>query len=122
MEVNWPMRKELYDRGTELRGAVRLVVARDAVGPTAQIYPWPLQMPPEAYAIGLDMSQMCGVSTTVTGDDAMALRVLRESASADAALAPGYFYGVIFVEPKGFEAIYRDDLPFAGPNGLWVPP
>jgi len=120
---DWPMREELFAAGTALTGPVRVVVGQDYVPDKAPVYAWPLAERVDAHEVSYDQGSAFGQSTLVTSPaDAAALRKLRDKAIEDAEAAPGRFFGLIFVEPKGYVAVIRDDLPFTNPSdGLWSP-
>jgi hypothetical protein len=100
-----------------------LEVGQDVVPPDAPVYSWPLAMPPAAYEVNLSEATSFGQTKLIVGTDAAALRGLRAQGLSDAEAAPGRFYGPLFVEPRGFEAVFRDDLGFTNrADGLWSPP
>jgi hypothetical protein len=125
-EWDWPMRDELFQMGKAMTGPVRIEVGERLptdVPEFALIYPWPLTESPSAYVTPESLSGASGQSRLI-GDpaEAAALRSLRDQFVADAERAPGYYFGIIYVEPRGFMFAMRDDLPFADPgNGLWSP-
>jgi hypothetical protein len=122
--VGWPMRGELAASATPMTGAMRVMVGSESVPDNAPVYPWPLAGTPASYEIEYQASMAFGKSTLVTdAAEVAALRALRDRAIADVIVAPGYFYNIIFVEPKGTAISMRDDVPFANqPGGLWAPP
>jgi hypothetical protein len=122
--IDWPLRTELFAAANAANGAMRIVVGRYPVPPDPHIYPWVLANPPESYAIDYAVGLQAGKSTLIAdAAEATALRSLRTQVISDATVAPGFFYGVIYVAPSGYVLAMRDDLPFTRPSdGLWAPP
>jgi hypothetical protein len=123
VDVYWPMRLELFNRGTPMNGDLRIEVGRESVPDGRTIYPWPLAAPPMDYAVSDLQSTTSGRSTLISDpQDKAALRSLREELLTELSTS-GYFFGIILVEPKGYVLALRDHLPFANPaDGLWAPP
>jgi hypothetical protein len=123
--VDWPMRGVLATSSTPVTsGAMRVMVGSETAPDKAPIYPWPLAGTPASYEIEYQASMAFGQSTLVTdATEVAALRALRDRMIADAIVAPGYFFNVVFVEPSGTVISMRDDLPFENQaGGLWAPP
>jgi hypothetical protein len=122
--ADWPMRDALSASAAPLTGAMRVMVGSQSTLDNTPIYPWPLAGTPASYEIEYQASMAFGQSTLVTdATEVAALRALRDRAIADALVAPGYFYNIIYVEPKDTVISMRDDVPFANqPGGLWAPP
>jgi hypothetical protein len=118
----WPARDELYAAGHVVSGGVRIVVGIDPVPDDAPLYAWPLSGLVE-YEIPYAMANDWGQSSLISAPaDVEALRTLRDRAIADATAEPGRFYGLIYLQAKGYAAVIRDDLPFTDrAHGLWVP-
>jgi len=124
---NWPYRDVLFARAKPMQGAIRVQIGIDAVPRDAPVYAWPLKDPIENYLADND-GQSARIDPVA---DAEALREVRDRAIADAMTSPGFFYGVINVEPSGyvravpdesFVMSLRDELPFTDDDGLWSPP
>lgn len=125
VEIDWPMRTELYELGTELSGPMRIEVGQDAVPPDkAVVYDWPLAASPEAYEISYgDALSGFGRSKLVSDPaDTAALRALRDRFLSGVLATPGYYFGVVYVTPRGYAMSMRDHLPFThAEDGLWSP-
>ncbi len=123
VDADWPMRAELFEQGVPLDGPVRVVVGETPVPDDATLYSWPLSTSPLSYEVSYSEGQEYGKSALVSNpDDVALLRKLKATALSDAQVAPGKFYGIISIQPKGDVFAMRDDLPFTNPSsGLWSP-
>ena len=122
---NWPLRDVLFSQGAPVTGPMRIRVGVTTVSPYSPVYEWPLDEPPDQYAVASPTSfRITSAAAT------QALRELRERALSDWEKNPNLFSGAIVVEPPGFvrtiaDETYvmslRDELPFTNSDGLWAP-
>jgi hypothetical protein len=121
---DWPMRAELFAKGRNMMAAMRIVVGKEPAPADAPRYPWVLDDPPDSYVVDYARGLMTGQSKAVVDvAQASALRLLRAQVVDDATKAPGYFYGIIYLDRPGLALVIRDDLPFTiRADGLWSPP
>jgi hypothetical protein len=119
-DIWWPMRETLYSQGVPLAGSLRIEMGVDEV-PDRKLYQWPLDTDPGSMILPYEKAFEAGQGTSITVPrDVAALRALRESFLNDNAIEknPGE---LILLQPKGLVLSIRDELPFAGADGLWNP-
>jgi hypothetical protein len=121
-EASASIRAGLYDAGTAVAGSMRIQVGKDSYSDPPVVYQWPLGTPIDQF---LTENGETGSFRIDEAAAVAALRSLREHAIADAEASSGDFLGVIAVGSPGVDVSYfmslRDELPFVGPEGSWLP-
>jgi hypothetical protein len=121
-EASGPLRAELFGAATAVTGPMRIQVGKDSYPEAPVVYDWPLATPIDQFAIEYGETRSFRIDGVL---GATALRALRDRAIAASEASSQYFVGVIAVRSSDGNQSYfmslRDELPFSGADGLWVP-